>query len=384
MSMELFEEILYAQSFEAKDDEVRQIVIRELNNTHIKWHEDDIGNIICTKGEGPYPTFCCHLDTVHKIVSQYEVQYYYNEQNGDKIYTSPTGVGGDDKCGIYGCLQLLQALPHVKAIFFVQEECGVVGAHHLDMNMELGDCAYLVELDRKGDSDVIKGIFFDDTISEEFEKAILPVMGKDWSFAEGTFTDVMILAEEGSGLSTINVSCGYYNAHTAQELVSWQDLQKCIAFCYDLATSLGQTVYPHETESYAIQSQWNWKSGTLQKPIFLNKKCTYEDDIWDWDEEDTWCTSSSIRCSFCDHFLTYWNKEELICFQCHESFFTNVNPICPDCEQSFLVEGDFLDDMVCLLCDAEFIQAVDGALYKQNDIFDVTKKEKGSGWAANC
>jgi hypothetical protein len=34
----------------------------------------------------------------------------------------PTGIGGDDKCGVYACLELLKELPNLKAAFFVSEE----------------------------------------------------------------------------------------------------------------------------------------------------------------------------------------------------------------------------------------------------------------------
>jgi hypothetical protein len=44
----------------------------------------------------------------------------------------PTGIGGDDKCGVFACLTLLKELPNLKAAFFVSEETGCHGSRMAD------------------------------------------------------------------------------------------------------------------------------------------------------------------------------------------------------------------------------------------------------------
>ncbi|MDA6986939.1 hypothetical protein OSM86_23565, partial [Escherichia coli] len=43
-------------------------------------------------------------------------------------------------------------------------------------------------------------------------------------------TDVLTLKENGLEVRCANVSCGYYNAHTDEEITVRKDLQKCLDF----------------------------------------------------------------------------------------------------------------------------------------------------------
>ena len=73
-----------------------------------------------------------HTDTVHNIEVINVVEEMLPDAQGNvklslKAYNddvNPTGIGGDDKCGVYACLELLKELPNVKAAFFVSEETG--------------------------------------------------------------------------------------------------------------------------------------------------------------------------------------------------------------------------------------------------------------------
>ena len=50
----------------------------------------------------------------------------YND-NGE-----PTGIGGDDKAGVFACLSLLEGLDDLKVAFFVSEEIGCKGSLNAD------------------------------------------------------------------------------------------------------------------------------------------------------------------------------------------------------------------------------------------------------------
>ena len=74
-----------------------------------------------------------HLDSVHEI-QDYTVkeEYHLNAQDEKKLslvaYSDNTGercgIGGDDKAGVFICLELLDKLDNVKVFFPVAEEIG--------------------------------------------------------------------------------------------------------------------------------------------------------------------------------------------------------------------------------------------------------------------
>ena len=83
-----------------------------------------------------FPCVISHTDTVHNIDTiNIREEMLINTQGEEKLsykaYNdegNPTGIGGDDKCGVFACLTLLQELPNVKAAFFVSEETGCHGS----------------------------------------------------------------------------------------------------------------------------------------------------------------------------------------------------------------------------------------------------------------
>lgn len=358
MTIALFEEILMCQAYQEDDEETRAVVIRELDKMGVARTVDEIGNIIATKGEGPYPTVCAHLDTVHQRTKDYQ-PYRYHMEDGDITYDAPTGIGGDDKCGIYGVLELLRALPNIRAVFFVQEECGTIGAYAIDLEI-FEDSAYLIELDRRGDSDVIATLMFDDTVSEQFTADIMPVMGDAWDFADGTFTDVMILAERGVGLSAINVSCGYHNAHTAAEWISWKELCKSVAFVFDLVIALGQTIYPHEMEVCDTgYTPITW-TGSRRSPFAEAPSWGMDDVAASLDDDGT-----ELFCPFCCSKMEIDREWGLLhCLACDEIFSFEEDPICPGCESTVLEETGLHGELECFNCGLFYIWSADGELYE--------------------
>ena len=63
-------------------------------------------------------------------------------------------------------------------------------------------------------------------------------------------TDVLTLKENGLGVSCINVSCGYYNAHSDEEITIKKDLLKCLLFVEHIMEDCTD-VYPHvQDDSY--------------------------------------------------------------------------------------------------------------------------------------
>jgi tripeptide aminopeptidase len=268
-------EILRTQSKSGECSRMIQEVNRQLDLIEgITRYTDEYGNIYVTKGEAEtYPAFVSHLDTVHPIYNTFTVcktelnyLYAYTEDDGFK----QVGIGGDDKCGIIVCLELLFRLKNVKCAFFLDEETGCKGSKAGDLTF-FDNCRYAIQIDRRNDygTDIITSGSGTELCSPEF-KEFITELGKVYSYAPttGATTDVVALKERGLGISACNLSAGYYNPHSKQEYIDEDDLINCLNFCVAIAKI--KTVYPHKYEKpkYTGYSGYSGKyKGTSQQSL---------------------------------------------------------------------------------------------------------------------
>ena len=237
--LELLKAILNIQSKTYNHSEmscfVENKLKRDASAVQLSFTIDKHGNIIVSKGEAEaYACLCCHLDTVHEIVEDYEIK----EDNG-KFYAMSgdvaTGIGGDDKCGIYSILHLLSNNDKpFKAVFFSDEEIGQQGSSKIDLSF-FNDVGFLVGIDRRENSDLIT-FRYKTTISEDFRNFIRPISDKyAYKETDGAATDVFTIQNRLSNpISAINISCGYYNFHKQNEFIILSDLLKCIDFATEI------------------------------------------------------------------------------------------------------------------------------------------------------
>lgn len=157
-------------------------------------------------------------------------------------------MGADDKNGVFICLECLKKYDSIKVAFFREEETGCRGSSEAVMSF-FDDVRFVIQPDRKGNSDLITSIGYSDLCSDQFIEAIKP---EKWGYREenGLMTDILTLKENGLGVSCINVSCGYYNAHSDEEITIKKDLLKCLMFIEHIIEDC-TGVYPHVlTDSY--------------------------------------------------------------------------------------------------------------------------------------
>ena len=193
--------------------------IRQLPG-NISVSKDKFGNLYVVKGESEsYPCLVSHIDQVShckhskdfKAVETREVIFGYSPKN-----RRFENLGADDKNGVFICLECLKKYDAVKVVFFREEETGCRGSSETVMSF-FDDVRFVIQPDRKGDSDLITSIGYSDLCSEKFMEAMEP---EKWGYREenGLMTDVLALKEKGLEVSCINVSCGYYNAHTDEDI----------------------------------------------------------------------------------------------------------------------------------------------------------------------
>lgn len=179
------------------------------------------GKVVCQDGfvfaQGTFPIMLvCHLDTVHKECVK---QIIYSE-DGDTV-SSPQGIGGDDRAGVYAILEIIKKF-NCSVLFCEQEEKGGIGAGKFiktELAKEL-DFNYIIEFDRANANDAV----FYQCANDEFKKFITKEFYKT---AFGSFSDICEVAPF-IGCAAVNLSCGYYRAHTTSEYVVLSEMEKSI------------------------------------------------------------------------------------------------------------------------------------------------------------
>lgn len=162
------------------------------------------------KGDVPV-LLVAHMDTVHKEQCKDIIN------NNGKLF-SPQGIGGDDRAGVYVMMNIVKEL-HCSVLLCEDEEVGCIGAKKFvktDYIKNL-DVNYIIEFDRKGSNDAV----FYSCDNPEFTNFVTDFTG--FKKAYGSCSDISVLMP-ASGIAAVNLSSGYYNAHTLTEYVVYDEM----------------------------------------------------------------------------------------------------------------------------------------------------------------
>lgn len=223
---------------------------REAGVAPMNWEPDEAGNLWLWRDDapaGPAPWAVAHLDTVHPITGNGIAVVRVGDclTGLDPVTMEQTGIGGDDKCGIYAALHLIRENPAVRVLLTVDEETGGHGAYAADL-AELKTARFILQADRRGGADFVRKISGRTLASDAFADAVAPLL-EAHGFRpcdHGGFTDVGVLAERRVGVSVANMSAGYHNPHQACEYIDLRDLSRTVALMAAICEQV-QDVYPH-------------------------------------------------------------------------------------------------------------------------------------------
>ena len=243
--------------------EYLQKVLTEKGYEH---YTDTHGNIYVTKGfTRNFPCFIAHTDTVHKvnknlIVLQEEINGEVTLRGIDKESKRPLGIGGDDKCGIYLALEMLDTLPNVKIAFFVSEEIGCKGSMYADPKF-FENVGYVIQYDSPGGDSMsltLMGRYLFNQKSEFADKVtdLITEHGiTDWAYHP--YTDVWQIMEKFN-IACLNLAAGYYKYHTENEYVVVDDVQNGYNLGLKLVEILGENSYKNykEDKKHTYLTYW--------------------------------------------------------------------------------------------------------------------------------
>ena len=240
--MELLKSLYAINSKSGHEGEIKAFILSCLDDVELTIEEDNFGNLFITKGVADsYPCLTAHLDEVHEPAERVFVvdddTIYALDSRGER-----TGIGADDKNGLWIIIHLLHNRPTLKAALFVQEEragemAGCRGSKACSLEW-FDDVRYLLAVDRKGDSEVVTVSKGDIKLCDEsiFPQSVLEKYG--YSCVSGGRTDVTALKERRLQTPCCNISCGYYNAHKSDEYAVYSHLVKALNFVGELIDAM--------------------------------------------------------------------------------------------------------------------------------------------------
>jgi di/tripeptidase len=323
MNRERLKEVLSIPSVFRREELVRDYITDFAIKNDIKVMVDDKGNLYLTKGETDdedvfYPCVVAHMDTVHSIQSALvdkdlrldivESVYERDEDIQQTILTAKlpgtttkAGIGGDDKCGVAVCLEMLEEFHLIKAVFFVEEEIGMLGSKEADEGF-FKDVGYAIQFDAPSDnwiSEVCSGVRLFDG---EFKGLITETLSDNGytSFSNDPFTDVNQLAQKFD-FCCLNLGCGYHRQHTVDEYVVVEEVENSVKAGINLIKKLGFGFYQHNKPKPTINE---FNTGGSSAPWY----------DWDNDEEELLEMSENIADSIIEMLSGGAEREDVVEF----------------------------------------------------------------------
>lgn len=166
--------------------------------------------------EGSIPVLVvAHTDTIHRRTPK---DIYHDPAR--HVVWSPTGLGADDRAGVYAILTLLSKNLYPHVLFPDGEESGGEGAKEAARDLQ-PDVRCLLELDRRSSNDAVTYQCHSKSWDRYLER-------RGWALDCGTYTDIVDLMP-AFGVAGVNLSIGYYSQHTLGEYLRTDQLATTIA-----------------------------------------------------------------------------------------------------------------------------------------------------------
>jgi putative aminopeptidase FrvX len=296
MNIDFLKEVLSIPSISGNESMVRDYIIEFAKENDIEYYTDAKGNLYLTKGEDNmtsgefYPCVVAHMDTVHRS----HIEYIINKERLDIVEDCgtltarhpntdrQTGIGGDDKCGVYVCLEMFNKFDILKGAFFVEEEIGMLGSRQSDDTF-FTNVGYAIQFDAPSSnwiSEVCSGVrLFDDNFKGEI-KETLNECGYT-NFSIDPFTDVNQLATKYD-FNCLNLGCGYYRQHTDSEYVVVEEVFDSVKAGEKLITKLGIKKYYNTVAKKSLITENKPYSGYSPNYLDIDVDFNYSSE---YDEE---------------------------------------------------------------------------------------------------
>jgi hypothetical protein len=170
------------------------------------------------------------------------------------------GIGADDRAGC-AALWLLRDLPNASLLIVPEEETGCRGSGAIMADARgraaIGDHAFAIQFDRRGDSDCV---FYDLDDDSRFIPYVLDAMGAPYDYNGGSFSDISEICP-AMGFAGVNLSIGFDNEHTPNEILDLAAFARTVSRVRAWLTNGGVRRFDYSAQ--AAPSRWGYPSSSL-------------------------------------------------------------------------------------------------------------------------
>jgi di/tripeptidase len=286
--LQRLKEVLSVPTFSRNEKLMIEYLERVLNEKGYDYYKDSLNNIYITKGKAEYyPCFVAHTDTVHKVNNNLKVVQLVEGDRTiltgiDSVTNRPSGIGGDDKCGVFLCLEMLDTLDNVKVALFVSEEIGCIGSRQADPKF-FKNVGYAIQYDSPKGNSMSMSLMGMDLFSENTEfgkKVSQPILEHgitNWD--RHPYTDIWPLMEKFK-FSCLNLAAGYHRYHTNDEYVVVDEVENAFNLGIKLHELLGEKFYERLNEE---KKPFNFFPN---KGELLTEVVEDDEDLFFYDEDE--------------------------------------------------------------------------------------------------
>jgi putative aminopeptidase FrvX len=263
--LQLLKDILSVPTKTHQEERLVAFLVDYFDRKEVGLMKDDMGNLMVVKAEadfdGYFPCVVAHTDTVHSIDSDYiDIKTVRRPNTCGDMRTAltgfhpktgePSGCGGDDKAGVFTCLQLFERFDNIKLFFPVAEETGCHGSKAVDSKW-FDDVGYIIQFDSPTNNTMSKTLLgrtlYDD--QDGFSSTVMGLITEHGvtEHKHHPYTDVATLGERFE-LQCLNLAAGYYKMHRAEEYVIIDDVINAITLGTRLIDRLGEKRYAKRLE----------------------------------------------------------------------------------------------------------------------------------------
>lgn len=252
-------EVLSIPTFYGGEELIIKYIANFAERNGIDFYIDQRNNVYLTKGEiqpdESYPCVVAHMDTVHTdqeelvdsgqkiLINEFVVSGKTRLKGINPIKSTPTGIGGDNKCGLYIALKLMLEFDVIKGAFFVEEETGMNGSKYADDTF-FANVGYAIQFDapsRNWFSEKLMGVKLWNKSFLEKVRPALDAFSVD-NFTHDPYTDVLQMRTKYNMCCAVFPS-GYYCQHTSNEYVIPEETEECFKLGVEAIKLLGNIRY---------------------------------------------------------------------------------------------------------------------------------------------
>lgn len=163
-----------------------------------------------TGSVGPHVCLVAHVDTVYPCTKEVPAVSIVNKMT---VLSRKTGLGADDRAGVYAALTLRERTG-CSVLLTDKEETGGIGAWEASATLRdyfKENVNFFIEMDRRGDNDMV---FY----NNEPGKFVNFIGNFGFKKAPGSYSDISTLGKR-TEVAGVNISTGYYREHTLNEIL---------------------------------------------------------------------------------------------------------------------------------------------------------------------